>query len=120
MNNNASTSFMKFLTTPKDGVKPYSILAVVGITVVLGLVDIVGGVVLIIAAFVFMLKGHKGLSLLLTAVNLVVPDALPFVDEAVNIVVVALPLYMQWQKTKDLGQSVEKAIDSKKQFENTK
>lgn len=95
--NHQSISFFQYLKTPVSGIKPYSIFAVAIITLILGVVDTVGCVVLVISAFVFMKKGHKGLSFLLTLTNFIIPDALPLVDEIAGVVTVVLPMYMDWK-----------------------
>jgi|GEM_PF-5377389 len=102
-------TFVEFLKAPVNGVKPYSIISAALILLVLGLVDTVGCVVLIIAAFVFVKKGHKGLGALCALTNCVIPDALPLVDEAAGIIAVVLPLYMEWQK---LQKADQKTIES--------
>lgn len=101
--NNESKSFWEYVKEPVDGVKPYSVFTAAVILLVLGVLDTVGCVVLTIAAFVFMKKGHKGLSMLLALTNFVIPDALPLVDEIGGVVAVVLPMYMNWKKLTDSG-----------------
>ena len=113
-------SFIEYLKKPVNGVKPYSIFAAAGIALVLGLIDTVGCVVLIIAAFVFVSKGHRGLGMLLAVTNFVFPDALPLVDEAASIAAVILPLYMEWKKSGNIGETVTKTIESKQEYEQTR
>lgn len=120
MNNSNVQSFINYLKIPENGVKPYSILTVILITLALGVIDTVGCVVLIIAAFVFVKKGHKGLGLLLALTNCIIPDALPLVDEAAGIIAVAVPLYTSWKKTKNVAGTVVNTIESHQEYQNNK
>lgn len=93
-------------------------------TLALGLVDAVTGVALVIAALVFLVKGHKGLGAMLVATNFIIPDALPVVDEAASLVVFVLPLYIGWKKAQkkqgNLADAVVDAIDSQQEYEATR
>ena len=113
-------TFIDYIKTPVNGVKPYSILTAALIALVLGLLDTVGCVVLIIAAFVFIKKGHRGLGFLLAGVNIVIPDALPLVDEIAGLVAVILPLYIEWKKHGNIADGVVGAIESQQEYNDTK
>ncbi len=93
-------SFFQYLKAnpTTNGVTPYSMPMVIGIVAGLALVDTVGCVVLIIAGYVFVKKGHQGIGILLALTNFVIPDALPLVDEAIGIVMVVVPAYNGYKK----------------------
>ena len=93
-------SFFQYLKAnpTTNGVTPYSMPMVIGIIAGLALVDTVGCVVLIIAGYVFVKKGHQGIGILLALTNCVIPDALPLVDEAIGIVMVVVPAYRGYKK----------------------
>lgn len=93
-------SFVQYLKAnpTTNGVTPYSMPMVIGIVAGLALVDTVGCVVLIIAGYVFVKKGHQGIGILLALTNCVIPDALPLVDEAIGIVMVVVPAYRGYKK----------------------
>lgn len=93
-------SFFQYLKAnpTTNGVTPYSMPIVIGIVAGLALVDTVGCVVLIIAGYVFVKKGHQGIGILLALTNCVIPDALPLVDEAIGIVMVVVPAYNGYKK----------------------
>lgn len=63
------------------------------IIAVLALLDNFGCVVLLIGSIIFIKKGHKELAVALVITNIIIPYALPFVDEIFQIIVVAIPVY---------------------------
>lgn len=107
-----SQTFLDYVKSPTKGVKPFSIPVVIFITIALALFDTVGCVVLVIAGFVFVKMGHKGLGILLALTNCILPDALPLIDEAAGIIIVVIPLYTSWKKAKNDSETVVNAIES--------
>lgn len=97
---NSNQSFIQYLRAnpTTNGVTPFPVPVAIGIAVVLTLIDTVGCVVLLIAGYVFVKKGHQGMAMLLAITNLVIPDALPVVDEAIQIVIVVVPVYRGYKK----------------------
>lgn len=93
-------SFVQYLKAnpTTNGVTPYSMPMVIGIVAGLALVDTVGCVVLVIAGYVFVKKGHKGLGVFLEITNCIIPDALPGVDEIAGILMVVVPVYRGYRK----------------------
>ena len=93
-------SFFQYLKAnpTTNGVTPYSMPMVIGIVAGLALVDTVGCVVLVIAGYVFVKKGHKGLGVFLEITNCIIPDALPGVDEIAGILIVVVPVYKGYRK----------------------
>ena len=82
-------------------VEPYSFAKAALILIAFALFDTVGCVILLVGSLIFMKMGHKGLAMAMCIVNLMAPDALPFVDEIFQIVVIAVPLYNSFQEKKN-------------------
>lgn len=100
-------------------VEPYSLGKVVLIVAALTLLDTVGCIVLVVGAYIFTKKGHKGLGVALAVVNIIAPDALPAVDEIFGVIAVVIP-YMQSRKEgKGVGESLQAGIDSARQYQQT-
>lgn len=100
-------------------VEPYSLGAAIGIIAVLALIDTVGCVVLVIGAYIFTKKGHQGLGVALAITNIIVPDALPFVDEIFGVIVVVIPYMKSREEGKSLGESIQASVDSARQYKQT-
>lgn len=100
-------------------VEPYSLGAAIGIIAVLALIDTVGCVVLVIGAYIFTKKGHQGLGVALAITNIIVPDALPFVDEIFGVIAVVIPYMKSREEGKSVGESVQASIDSARQYKQT-
>lgn len=101
-------------------VEPYSLGAAIGIIAVLALIDTVGCVVLVIGAYIFTKKGHQGLGVALAITNIIVPDALPFVDEIFGVIVVVIPYMKSREEGKSLGESIQASVDSARQYNQTR
>lgn len=97
-------------------VEPYSIGKAIIIIVALALFDTVGCIVLLVGSIIFVKMGHKGLGIALCVTNILIPDALPVVDELFQIVVIAIPLYQSYKKGESLKQAATKAIDSHNEY----
>lgn len=97
---NSNQSFIQYLKAnpTTNGVTPIPVPLAIGIVAILALIDTVGCVVLIIAGYVFVKKGHQGIGILLALTNCIIPDALPLVDEAIGIVLVLVPAYRGYKK----------------------
>lgn len=101
-------------------VQPYSLGAAIGIIAVLALFDTVGCVVLVIGAYIFTKKGHQGLGVALAITNIIVSDALPFVDEIFGVIGVVIPYMKSREEGKSVGESVQASIDSARQYIQTR
>lgn len=101
-------------------VQPYSLGAAIGIIAVLALIDTVGCIVLVIGAYIFTKKGHHGLGVALAITNIIVPDALPFVDEIFGVIAVVIPYMKSREEGKSVGESVQASIDSARQYNQTR
>ena len=71
------------------------------IILLLTILDTFTGVALLIGSYIYAKKVRKGLAMALCAVNFVIPDILPLVDEIFQLVVVAVPVYKQLKADKN-------------------
>ena len=114
-------AFINYIKSPSEGVKPFGAVAALLILAVLGVIDIYACVALIIAGFVFVKTGHKGMGILLCLTNLFLPDALPVVDEAVGIAAVVIPMYIKWKKTDgNIAETIASGITSRKEHKKNR
>lgn len=101
-------------------VKPYPFFTAAAIVVALALFDTVGCVVLLIGAYIFMKKGHTGLAVALSVVNIISPDAIPLVDECFQVIVVLLPIYKSYQESQNALTAIQDGVSSYAEYENRK
>lgn len=99
--------------------EPYSLGKAIGIIVVLALFDTVGCIILTIGAYIFTKKGHAGLGIALVITNLVVPDALPYVDELFSIVAFVVPFMNSRKQGKGMIESTKAGLNSARQYNKT-
>lgn len=109
----------KKIQNQNNQVEPYSLGMAIGIIAVLALFDTVGCVVLVIGAYIFTKKGHQGLGVALAITNVIIPDALPLVDEIFGIIVVVIPYMKSREEGKSVGESIQASVDSARQYKQT-
>lgn len=101
-------------------VKAFSKKTTIIIVLVLTLLDTVFGVLLLIASFVFVKCGYKGLGMILCIVNVVSPDDVPLIDEVIQIVVVAVTLYNSYNNGDGFVQTIKNVLNSHKEYSQQK
>lgn len=99
-----------------NAVEPYSIGKCLVIITVLALFDTVGCIVLLVGSYVFMKKGHQGLAIALAVTNIIIPDALPCVDEIFQIIVVVVPIYRGYKNDDSVGQIAKDVVKSQREY----
>lgn len=99
-----------------NAVEPYSIGKCLVIITVLALFDTVGCIVLLVGSYVFMKKGHQGLAIALAVTNIIIPDALPCVDEIFQIIVVVVPIYRGYKNGDSVGQIAKDVVKSQREY----
>lgn len=99
-----------------NAVEPYSIGKCLVIITVLALFDTVGCIVLLAGSYVFMKKGHQGLAIALAVTNIIIPDALPCVDEIFQIIVVVVPIYRGYKNGDSVGQIAKDVVKSQREY----
>lgn len=104
---------------PNNQPEPYTIGKAILIIAVLALFDTVGCIVLIVGAYIFTKKGHAGLGMALAVTNIIIPDALPLVDEIFGIIVVVVPYMKSREQGKGVIESVKASVDSAQQYQQT-
>ena len=93
---------------------PYSKGKSAVIIIVLILLDYFLCVPLLIASYIFMKKGHAALAIALCIANACV-DCLPFVDEVLQIILVAVPIYKAFQNEEGFVPTMRDIFDSGKE-----
>lgn len=101
-------------------VEPYSLGVSIIIIAALALLDTVGCVVLLVGSIIFIAKGHKGLAVALAITNIIIPDALPFVDEIFQVIVVAIPICKGYANGDSAEQITKNVIDSQREYNSQK
>ncbi len=99
-----------------NAVEPYSIGKCLIIITVLALFDTVGCIVLLVGSYVFIKKGHQGLAIALAVTNIIIPDALPCVDEIFQIIVVVVPIYRGYKNDDSVGQIAKDVVKSQREY----
>ena len=84
------------------------------------LLDTVTCVLLLVGSFIFVKAGSKGMGIALMLCNIVMPDALPFVDEIFNVIVVAIPMIKEYQQSKDLKKTLQAGMDSHSEYQSAR
>lgn len=101
-------------------VEPYSIGKCIVIITILALLDTFGCIVLLVGSYIFMKKGHQGLSIALAVTNIVIPDALPCVDEIFQIIVIVVPIYKGYKNGDSVGKIAKDVINSEREYNSQK
>lgn len=101
-------------------VKAFPTKVTVIIVVVLALMDTALGVLVLIASFVFYKCGYHSLGMILCIVNVLSPDDVPLVDEAIQIAIVAVPLYKSYNNGDGFMDTIKNILNSHKQYSQQK
>ncbi len=99
------------MSNKNNEVEPYSFGMTAFIVIGLSLLDTVGGIVLLVGTYIFMKKGHTGLSVALVIANFVVPDILPAVDEIFTVII----FVCTYNKNRAEGKSISESVKASKQ-----